>query len=195
MQIPAPEPLPRELGDGEIMALIAYASDDLRLAIVGLLHGLAPEEVVALRWDQIDFDGQSIDVGGAFARSVPLQQPGAILLAQSRRNAPDPALLLRNSRGEPLNVDDLNRLVLFGAYDAGLDRPPEVTAATVRRAYLVFLLRQGVRAADIERIAGHVPQDEMVAHMQVASARMRLPLEHIDTLHPVLRTLAGSAGA
>jgi site-specific recombinase XerD len=102
-------------------------------------------------------------------------------------------MILRNDRAESLTVEDLDRLVLYGAYDAGLDHPQEVTSATLRHTYLAFLLHQGIRAADISRIAGHIPQDEMVAYMQLALPRARLPLEQIDCIHPALRRLASSA--
>jgi hypothetical protein len=65
-----------------------------------------------------------------------------------------------------------------------------VTAALLRHAYLTFLLDQGVRAADIGRIAGHIPQEDMVAFMQRAAPRVRLPLEQVDRIHPALHLLA-----
>ncbi|HXJ02438.1 MAG TPA: tyrosine-type recombinase/integrase [Micropepsaceae bacterium] len=189
-QLAPPEPPPRELEHTELAALIGAASEDLRLAAVALLMGLSPEEIVALRWDEVDLAVGAIDIGGAFARTIPLQEPLTTLLEQCRRGAAGSAPVLHNDRGDPLRVDDLNRLVLYGAYDAGLDRPSEVTAGALRHAYLAFLLRQGIRASDIARIAGHVPEAELTAHMQQTSARPRLPLEQIDPVHPVLRKLA-----
>jgi succinoglycan biosynthesis transport protein ExoP len=191
-QLPAPEPPPRELDDAEIAALIANASDDLRLAATALLMGLSPVEIVALSRDQIDFASGTITVGGDVPRTLRLEEPLAALLKQPNGEAPGTAAtILHNDQGESLTTDDLNRLVLYGAYDAGLDRPQEITSATLRRTYLSFLLRQGIRAADIDRIAGHVPQEEMLAHMQTTSPRARLPLEQIDCIHPVLRDIAG----
>ena len=192
-QLVPPEPPLRELGHAEIAGLIANASEDLRLATVALLMGLSPEEIIALRWDDIDIAVGAIDVGGAFARTIPLPDSLAAFFAQSRGDAAGTAPILHGDRGEALSVDALDRLVLYGAYDAGLDRPPEVTAAALRHAYLAFLLRQGIRASDIARIAGHVPQAELIAHMHHASARARLPLDRIDIIHPVLRGLAAGA--
>jgi len=180
-QLPAPEPPPRELDDAEIASLIANASEDLRIAATALLMGLSPSEIVTLSWDKIDFASGIITVDGDAPRTLKLEEPLAALLKQQRGEAPEVAAnILHDDRGGPLSVEDLNRLVLYGAYDAGLDRPPEVTSATLRRTYLAFLLRQGIRAADIGRIAGHVPQEEMLAQMQTISPRARLPLEQID---------------
>ena len=192
-QLPPPAP-PRELDDGEIAALVANASDDLRLVIAGLLVGLSPTEIVALSWDQIDLESGTITLNGEGPRTIRLGEPLASLLKQRHDNGSDEAAtILHNDQAVPLTLDDLNRLVIYGAYDAGLDRPQEVTAATLRRTYLAFLLRQGIRAADIGRIAGHVPQDEMLAHMQSASPRARLPLEQIESIHPALRGIGGKA--
>lgn len=190
-QLPAPDPPPRELDDTEIAALISNASDDLRLAVAALLMGLSPAEIVALSWEQIDFASAAINVGDPSARTIRLEGPLAAFLKQRLGEASETAAtILHTDRGESLTLDDLNRLVLYGGYDAGLDRPQEVTSAALRHTYLAFLLRQGIRAADIGRIAGQVPQEEMLAHMQTASARTRLPLEQIDCIHPVLRDIA-----
>ncbi|HEY4266198.1 MAG TPA: tyrosine-type recombinase/integrase [Micropepsaceae bacterium] len=195
VQLLAPEGLPRELEDSEIAALIANASDDLRLAVLTLLTGLDAAEVAALRWDRIDFGKRSILIGGPSPRTLALEDPLAAALEQRQPGSEPSAPVLHDERGNPLSVEDLDRLVLFGAYDAGLERPADVNSAVLRHSYLAFLLRQGIRAADISRIAGHIPQAEMVAHMQSASPRARLPLEQIDRMHPVLRALASRFNA
>jgi succinoglycan biosynthesis transport protein ExoP len=193
-QLPAPEPPPRELDDAEIGALLANASNELRLAIAGLLTGLSPSEIVALSWNEIDLEAGSIAIAGAHARKIRLSEPVASLLKQQHEDGVHKAgTVLHDEQAGPLSVDDLNRLVLYGAYDAGLDRPQDVTSATLRHTYLGFLLRQGIRAADIGRLAGHVPQEDMLAHLQATSPRARLSLEQIDSVHPALRGIVGQA--
>jgi integrase len=191
-QLPAPEPPLRELHNAEIAALMASASDDLRLTIASLLMGLSPSEIVALSWDQIDFLSDAIVLKGEYPRTLRLEEPLASLLKRRHDLDPQEAMtILHNDRTESLSLDNLNRLILYGAYDAGVDHPQEVTAATLRRTYLAFLVRQGIRAADIGRIAGHVPENEMLAHMQSTSPRARLPMDQIDSIHPALREIAG----
>ena len=187
VQLPLLEPAFRELHDTEIAALIANASGDLHFAIVALLTGLSAQEIAALRWEQIDSESGTVHVGGESARVVRLQAPLAAALNERRDSSALEGPILHNERGDPLNVEDLDRLVLYGAYDAVLEAPQEITATTLRHNYLAFLLRQGIRAADIGRIAGHIPQAEMVAYMQSAPPRVRLPLEQIDCIHPTLR--------
>jgi hypothetical protein len=83
-------------------------------------------------------------------------------------------------------------LILCGAHDAGLDLPEEITPAALRRhTYLAFLLRLGIRAADIGRIAGPIPNNHIRAYVEFAGSRARQPLEQIGQVQPVLCRLAG----
>jgi polysaccharide biosynthesis transport protein len=191
-RLPAPEPPPRELTDAEIAALVSAATEDARLIAVALLMGVSADEMVALRWDEIDLAADVIGLGGGAARIVPLDEPMRSLIV-ARRQQPDAAgTVLRRPDGTSLTIDEVARLVLFAAYDAGLDRPQEVTADVLRYTYLSFLLRQGIRAADFERIVGPVPQTELVAYMQMHSPRARRPIEQIERLLPALRELAAA---
>jgi integrase len=192
-QLHAPAPVPRELGDAEIAALIAATTDDARLAVVALLIGISAEELVALRWDEIDLSAEAIHVGGETGRVVPLQDLlRSLLVARQRVDDTDAeGTVLHDAQGAPLAIEEVERLILYGAFDAGLDRPQEVTPDTLRYTYLAFLLRQGIRAADIPGVAGYVPHNELAVYMQSNSPKARRPLEHIDRLLPALRELGG----
>jgi uncharacterized protein involved in exopolysaccharide biosynthesis len=191
--LPAPQRPPRELADREIGALVAATTEDARLVVVGLLMGLTAEELAALRWDQINLPGGMIRLDGEGARSMPLAEPLQGLVAARRRQQPEAeGAVLRRADGEPLAADEIGRLVLFGAYDAALDQPHEVTAQALRYTYLSFLLRQGVRAADIGRIAGPIPQQELLAYMQLHSPAARRPIDEIERVLPALREHAES---
>ncbi len=189
-QLPAPTPPPRELTDAEITALIAAATDDPRMAIVALLMGVRPEELAALRWDEIDPNAGRIHVSGESARTIPLQEPlRSLIVARQNRRVETAPTVLHDVHGRPLPIEAIGELVFYSAYDAGIDRPHEVTADALRYTYLGFLLRQGIRAADIGRIVGRVPQNDLIAYMQLHSPTARLPFEQIERLLPVLREL------
>ena len=183
--------LPRQLDDAEIVALIAATADDARLAVLALLSGLSTEELVALRWDEIDLSTGIIHVAGEDARPVPLHQPLRGLLDARRPLQPEAAgPVLRSARGDCPRTEEVEQLVQYGAHDAGLDRPQEVTADALRYTWLSFLLRQGIRAADVYGVAGRVPHDDLVAYMEIHSPKSRQPLDQIDRVLPVLRGLA-----
>jgi polysaccharide biosynthesis transport protein len=191
-RLPAPDPEPRELTDSEIAALMRATSDDGHLILTGLLSGLCAEEIVAFDWDQIDLDAGTIRVSGEAARTLPLNDALRNLIAARRALQPEAAgTLLRGPSGGPLPLDDIRSLVMYAAYDAGLDGADEVTPRALRHTYLVYLLRQGIRFADIGRIVGRLPQQELSAYMRYAPSQPRLPLEQIDLILPGLREMTG----
>jgi integrase len=195
-RLPPPAPLPRELTETEIAALFAAATEDARVIALLLLSGMSVDEIVTLRWDDVDPAAGAVRIGGDAARILRLHEPARSLLGARRRHREDATgAVLRRPDGGLLTHEEVARLILFAAYDAGLDRPQEVTADALRSTYLIFLLRQGIRAADIGRIAGGVPQNELVAYMQLHSPVTRRPIEQIECVLPVLReiTLTGIA--
>ena len=193
-----PDPEPRELADAEIAALMRATNDDGHLLLTGLLSGLSAEEIVALAWDQIDLDAGAVQVSGESTRTLPLNDPLRNLIAARRMSQPQAegepqadGRLLRGPSGDPLSLDDVRSQVMYAAYDAGLDGPDEVTPRALRHTYLVYLLRQGIRFADIGRIVGRLPPQELAAYMRYAPSQPRLPLEEVDLLLPALRDMAG----
>jgi polysaccharide biosynthesis transport protein len=192
-RLPAPDPPPREFTDAEIAALLKATSDDGRLILTGLLSGLSAEEIVALDWDQIDLDAGTIRVSGESSRVLPLNDPLRQLLTARRATLQPQAEghVLRGASGGPLPLDDIRSLVMYAAYDAGLEGADEVTLRTLRHTYLVYLLRQGIRFADIGRIVGRLPQDDLASYMRFAPSQPRVPLEQIDPVLPALRDTTG----
>lgn len=196
-RLEAPESSPRELTDAEVAALVTGATDeDVRLVVIPLLMGLNAQELVALRWDDIDLDAGVIHLGGESARVITLQEPLRNVIVERSHRRPDGAgTVLHDRQGGGLVIEEVRRLVFYAADDAGLDCSHEVTPDVLRYTYLCFLLRQGIRPADLGRIVGHIPQDELIAYMQRHSPAVRLPFEQIERLLPALRALGGNATA
>jgi len=192
--LPAPDPLPRELTDAEIAALLRAANDDGRLIVMGLLSGMSAEEIVALDWDQLDLDAGTIRISGESPRALPINAPLRQLIIGRRALQPQAAgAVLCSPSGGPLPLDDIRSLVMYAAYDGGIEAADEVTLQTLRHTYLVYLLRQGIRFADIGRIAGRLPQQELAAYMRFAPSQPRRPLEEIELVLPPLTDIAGAA--
>jgi uncharacterized protein involved in exopolysaccharide biosynthesis len=187
VELPAPPPEVRELSDDEVAALAA-AGEEQRFVCTALLMGLSEEELIAARWDAVDLEGGSIRIAGASARSFALAEPLRGLVAARRSATSEGAeTLLHDAAGAPLGAADVARLVLYAAYDAGLERPHEITPAVLRHTYLAFLLRQGMRMSDLAKVAGHIPQAELGAYAQIAGSSARLPLDEIERVLPALR--------
>jgi integrase len=181
--LPAPDAPLRQLTDMEIAALLQAANDEGRLLMVALFSGLTVEEIIGLGWDDVELDAGTIKVPGRSARLLHLREPlrGQI---SARRAAQQPTPSPASS------VDEAADLVMCAAYDAGLPDAHEVTPAILRHTYVAFLLQQGARFADIGRIVGRLPQEELAAYMRLAPAQMRVPLEQVDLIPPALRAMA-----
>jgi hypothetical protein len=192
-RLPPPEPPPRELTDAEIGALVTAATTDARLVAVALLNGLTVEEISELRWGDVDLAAPTMRVGGADARTLPLVEPmGALLAARQHQQVKPGDRVLQTPAGDAFAEAEVARLVLFAAYDAGLDRPQEVTPSVLRYTFIGYLLRQGIRAADIDHVVGRVPHTELFAYMQLNSPATRRPIEDIERVLPALREIAAA---
>src|SRR5438309_2277615 len=190
-RLPAPAPMPRQLNDAEIAALIAAAKEDNRVAVLGLLSGLSAEEVVALSWDEVDLADGMIRVAGAYGRSIPIKDPFRGLLAAQRERQPEATgTVLRGRGGMSVDAQQLREVVQHAAYDAGLDYSQEVTPPALRYTWLVFLLRQGLKAADVSEIAGPVLDEDLMASMEIHSPKAKREAHRINRVLPILRELA-----
>jgi integrase len=187
MQLPAPDATLRQLTDTEVAALLQAANDEGRLLMVALFTGLTVEETIGLRWDDLDLGAGTIKVPGRSTRILHLGEPLRDLIS-ARRAAQQP------TPSPALTADEAADLVMCAAYDAGLPDAHEVTPALLRHTYVAFLLQQGARFADIGRIVGRLPQEELAAYMRLAPAQARVPLEQVDLVPPALRAIAGPQG-
>jgi len=137
-------------------------------------------------------DAGTIRVSGESARALPLNDPLRQLIIVRRALQPQAAgVVLRSLSGGPLPPEDVRSLVMYAAYDAGIDGADEVTSQALRYTYLIYLLRQGIRFADLGRIVGRLPHEDLAGYMRFAQAQPRRPLEQTELVLPALRNVAG----
>lgn len=194
-ELPADHPLPalehqpdRELLEPEVSSLLKAADDATRLLVGLLLSGLTIEEAARLRWQHIDLEKDQIQVPGPTSRTLPIFSPLKDLIGQLIQ--PDgQAPVWQDEKGNPLSVSDLSALISCAAHDAGLNDPGEITPAVLRHTYLVFLVGQGIRLAELKSIAGHLPPAALAAYTPFSPSGPGLSLDQIDRVHPALRTV------
>lgn len=189
--LPAVARLPRELTEAETTALMRAADEEDRLALAALLSGLAADELVALRWRDVIVEKDQLHVPGQSSRIVRLDEPLRGLLrraAEQRQPAPD-SHILGGRDGQSAEPSDLGAIVLCAAHDGGLDRAADVTPAALRHTYIAFLVRQGIRFADLGRVVGRLPVEVLAAYSDIAAAGQKRPFEDIDRIVPALRRL------
>ncbi len=182
-----PAMLPRELTVQETHSLMRAADRDARVAISLLLSGISPEEALDLRWRDVDPERGVATIVRDYARTVRLNAVAAqYLAAESRlRDAP----VLRGPAGQPATLDSVSTQLVNAAHDAGLERVHEVTPHALRHTYIAFLVRQGVRFADLAQLVGQLPAATLAAYSALAPAGARLAPDAVNYVFPGLEHL------
>lgn len=174
----------RELAPAEAQALLAVAGGPGRRLVLGLLGGLRIQEAPALRWEHVHLDARCLHVPGAQGRSLPLAPSLHRELAAAGPAAPDTPLW-SDEQGRPLGEDELRGLIACLAYDAGLHQPEQVTPEALFHTYLAYLVRQGLRLGELERVAGPIPPSVLAGYGAYSPNGPRLTLEEIDPIYPL----------
>jgi integrase len=178
--------LPRELRAEEVDALVWGADHDTRIAMLVLLHGVAPQELVDLRWADVDPERRVIRVPGEWSRE--LQIGGALERELVIGAGPSDTPLLHARGQRPTTLSDVGAALLYAAHDAGIERPSEITPAALRHTYIAFLVRQGIRFADLARLVGAIPSEDLTAYGTLTPPGPRVALEAIELVLPALRS-------
>ena len=178
--LPRQARFPRELRQEEVAALLRAAEDGPRRAILLLLSGLDLAEVAALRWRDVDAERSVIRVGGEQGRDVAAGGALRSLLEGAASKDGSESIV------GPLSQDGIDAQIFCAAHDAALDEPTQVTAACLRHTYLAFLVRQGIRFADLTRLVGALPAEVVGAYSALSPPGTRLSREQARLLHPAL---------
>jgi uncharacterized protein involved in exopolysaccharide biosynthesis len=183
--LPRQPTFPRELRHDEVAALIRASDDNSRLVMLLLLSGVSLEEVLKLRWSDVDLARGAIHVGNESARDIALGGTLRRCLAAGPK-VPGSDLLVGH-RGHPATRASIDAQVLYAAHDAGIEDATQITSDCLRHTYLAFLVRQGIRFADLVRLVGHLPADLVGAYSALAPPGARIGMAEVQLLHPALR--------
>ncbi|TMG81217.1 MAG: hypothetical protein E6H78_17230 [Betaproteobacteria bacterium] len=176
---------PRELRADEVAALMRASDDESRLVILLLLSGITVEEILDLRWSTVDLARGIIRAGGESGRDIAIDRA----LHQILEAAPKlpGSELLAGSAQRPTSRDSIDAQILCAAHDAAIEDATEITSECLRHTYLAFLVRQGIRFADLTRLVGPLPAEIIGAYSTLSPPGARMPSAKIQRLHPALR--------
>lgn len=183
--LPRQPTFPRELRHDEVTALIRTSDDDSRLVMLLLLSGVTLEEALKLRWSDVDLARGAIRVGEESARDIALGGTLRQCLAAGPKVLGSD--LLVGHPGRPVTRDSIDAQVLYAAHDAAIEDASQITSDCLRHTYLAFLVRQGIRFADLVRLVGHLPADLVGAYSALSPPGARIGMTEIQLLHPALR--------
>lgn len=173
-------PQPLELPFETVSALFNSAGSREKLLIALLLSGPSLEEIAAIGRLDIDTGNGKLIIHGISPRTLPLSPVAQSLFT-------NPACQLITPSGEPLTSADLKALLACAAHDAGLSGTDAITADALRQSYIIYLVKQGIRLAELESIMGYLPPTELSAYAAYSPPGQKRPLEEINLLYPGLQ--------
>ncbi len=177
--------LPRELERDDVAGLLQAADDPTRLVVLLLLSGLTAEEAIAVRADDVDLVRGVLSVHGAAGREVRVGDALRAELAARTATAPSDPLVGQGLRAA--TRESVDAQILCAAHDAGLADPANVNAACLRHTYVAYLVRQGIRFADLTSLVGELPAELLGAYTTLAPPGPRVARERIETSYPGVR--------
>ena len=75
----------------------------------------------------------------------------------------------------------------MAAHDAGLAEPERASAGAILHSYLVYLVGQGMRLADLELVTGPIAPSIRASYAAHAPPGAARSIDQVETLHPTLR--------
>ena len=176
-------PMNRELSVHQLRILLNASNLKGKQVISLLLSGLTLDEAASLKAEQLDLEKATLTVNGSAPRTLPIHRALTALFAQSGdRPVWD--------TDKPALSDDLAAALLCAAVDSGLPNPGEISAEAIRHSYIAYLVRQGLRLADLEQITGYLEPSVISNYSSYSPPQQGRGIDAIELLHPALNGLA-----
>ncbi|WP_199756034.1 tyrosine-type recombinase/integrase, partial [Chroococcidiopsis cubana] len=151
-----------------------HAYRDSTLILLLYRHGLRVAEAVALRWEQIDFNGGTIYVKRV-KKGTPSVQPlysdEIRSLRKLQRDYPSSPYVFQSSRRGPLARDTVSGIVERAGELAGFSFP--IHAHMLRHGTGYYLANRGTDTRTIQSYLGHNNIQHTVRYTELASARFQ----------------------
>jgi integrase len=169
------------LTDGEIARLIAAAGEnryghrDATMILIAYRHGLRAAELVALRWDSIDFAHGRLHVSrrkGGSESVHPLSGRELRALRRIRREQePVSPFIFTSERGAPFSTAGFRKLLARLGVAAKLEFP--VHPHMLRHACGFALANKGVDTRSLQAYLGHKNIQHTVRYTELSPTRFK----------------------
>ena len=166
----------RELSRKDIEKLLDSADLRTRQSIALLLCGLTADEITRLDASHFDMNQEIIFSPPPHRRKLPL--------------APRLKTWMAASGGAPLvptSEEELAKTIYLTAIEAGLPDPEMVSPETLRHTYLLYLLRQGLKLVDLEKVVGPIPLEDLTKYRRYIPEDKDASTSTIALVHPCLQ--------
>ncbi|MCQ8128412.1 GumC family protein [Methylomonas rivi] len=157
---------PMELPRQEVLVLTRIAEPSIKAVIHLLFNGLSLAEILSLSPECLNFATRLILIPGQ--RNVAMTASVADCLTEvyAVENWPTEA--------------EIKTLLCCAAIDGGLPDPENITIETLRYTYMLFLVRQGIKLADLTKVVGALSPSQLLELGRFSPTQSGLPLESID---------------
>ena len=151
-----------------------YGNRDALLIMLAFRHGFRASELIALRWDQIDFKAGSLHVNRLKRGSPsthPIRGPEIRLLHMWQHEQDGGTYILTSERGGPMNRINVHHIVVAAAKAAGIEFP--VHAHMLRHACGFYLANAGQDTRAIQLYLGHKNIQHTVRYTELSPQRFK----------------------
>ena len=157
---------PREMSRQEVLALYQTAEPVIKAIISLLFNGLSLTEIRTLTPDCLDAHALMILIPGN--RNLMMTESVDQLCVSGFEFSDWPS------------ENDIKALLCCAAIDSGLAHPEQITVETLRFTYILFLLQQGIKLADLRKIVGVLSPSRLLELSPWASAQSSVTLDKIS---------------
>jgi type 1 fimbriae regulatory protein FimB/type 1 fimbriae regulatory protein FimE len=147
---------------------------DATLILLAYRHGLRISELVALRWEQVDFSGGTIYINRlkhGVSATHPLRGPELRALRQLQREYPNSPYLFVSERGAAMAAATARGIIERAGVKAGLPFP--VHPHMLRHACGFYLAAKGHDTRAIQAYLGHKNIQHTVRYTELAPGRFK----------------------
>jgi len=151
-----------------------HGNRDATLLLLAYRHGLRVSELVALRWEQVDFNGGTIYVNRlkqGVSSVHPLRGPELRSLRQLQRDYPGSPYLFVSERGAAIAADTARSIIERAGQLAGI--PFLVHPHMLRHACGFYLASKGHDTRAIQVYLGHKNIQHTVRYTELAPGRFK----------------------
>ena len=177
-----PQPAGTELDMEEIRQLFEQSDTIGQQLIALLLSGLTLEEVARIERCCFDFKESRLRVPGYQERAITLAPSVLKLFAEI-----EPAPANEELEIAATSTAELVAKITLVAVDAGLSEPERINTQSLRHSYLTYLVRQGIKLSEVNKVVGGISATQLAAYAQLSPDGPGKPLEEIDLVYPLFR--------
>lgn len=165
--------LPKELTYKEVLMIYQAAEPVIKGVIKLIFNGLSLAEILSLNGADLNFETMTIFIPGQ--RNLTMTESVAEWFTSENTVTIWPS------------ESEIKTLFCCAAIDSGMPQPEQISLETLRYTYMLFLLRQGIRLAELTKIFGNLSPSQLGVGASFPKANLHIDeikLDYFKSLEP-----------